>query len=215
MDIKINQISSGFHLVSIDDRKFLMDNRTISSKLYFWGRKQHQLTIDMVEIDSNDTRFDVKSSPIGSSAVVLMVQPFVNLVYNNLKSLFVNQEPVQLFLLKLVMFIVSLLVSYGIYLLIFNFGKRKITNLLVEASPRYRLTFTTDGKKNYGLGIIFLPLLFISALAYFTYFETALILVGLFAFATYAFSFVLLPISISYHFSKSIIFDKIEEIEEL
>ncbi|MFU2164687.1 hypothetical protein ACMZ6Z_07855 [Streptococcus pluranimalium] len=214
MDIKINQIASGFHLMSIDGRKFVMDNRTLSSKLYFWGRRRHQITVDIVEIDSNDTRFDVKNSPIGSSAVVLMVQPAVNVIYKNLKSLFVNQESVKLFLLKIMMFIVSLFVSYGIYLLIFNFGKRKITNLLAEASPRYRVTFTTDGKKNYGLGIIFLPLLLISALAYFTYFETALILVGLFAFATYAFSFTLLPISISYHFS-NLVFDKIKEIEDL
>lgn len=212
MDIKINQISGGFHLVSIDDRKFLMDNRTLSPKLYFWGSRQPQITVDMVEIDSNDTRFDVKNSPIGSSAVVLMVQPAVNVIYKNLKSLFVNQEPAQLFLLKMMMFIISLFVSYLIYLLIFYFGKRKITTLLADASQRYRVTFTTDGKKNYGLGIIFLPLLLISALAYFTYFETALILVGLFAFATYAFSFVLLPISISYHFSKSIVFKEMEEL---
>lgn len=97
MDIKINQIASGFHLMSIDGRKFVMDNRTLSSKLYFWGRRRHQITVDIVEIDSNDTRFDVKNSPIGSSAVVLMVQPAVNVIYKNLKSLFVNQEPVKLF----------------------------------------------------------------------------------------------------------------------
>lgn len=212
MVLKINQVSGSFHIVRAENRKFILDNRTVVSKLYFWGFIREKIIVDIIEIDKNDTRFDVKSSSVPNSLIVLGVQPFVNIIYHNLKRLFTNSNLFHLLFLKCVMFVISLLVSYLIYRFIFNRENKKFNAMISQQARRYRLTFKTDGKKNYGLGIFFLFLSLIATIIYFIFEESALVIVGVCSFATYAFSWNMLPIGIAYNFHNRIVLESMEEL---
>ena len=100
--------------------------------------------------------------------------------------------------LKFAMFVLSIIIGYFIYRVLFRAKKYTIQDKLGNV-PSVEVRFSTDGKKQYSLSIVFLILLLVSFLWYFlSNISGILILSGLFSLAIFVFSWQILPIGISY-----------------
>lgn len=72
-------------LTDAKGNQYLMDVSTVSNKLYCFGVQSDKVTVDMIEIDKNDTKFEQKN--LQSSTFVAITagsQLFANIVYRSL-----------------------------------------------------------------------------------------------------------------------------------
>lgn len=196
--MKIFQTSGSYHIVEYKNKRYVLDNTTIEPKKYYWGQPIDELSVKMYEISKTDTRFNIKKSSLGRSTIVVVIQPFVHLLNNFLDSIFKNVNMQERIFLKFAMFVLSVIIGYFIYRVLFRAKKYDIQDKLGNV-PSVEVRFSTDGRKQYGLSIVFLILLLASFLWYFlSNISGILILSGLFSLAIFVFSWQILPIGISY-----------------
>ena len=121
MELKFkNSNMTCFQIVSTDQesKKYIMDTSTMSPKSYYWGIKTDTITVDMVEIEKNNTQFEIKpTTPVSTIMVAIIVQPIVKVGYDVLKRLFIQNNLSEQVLLKLLLFAISMLISYVAILL--------------------------------------------------------------------------------------------------
>ncbi|MGT2950301.1 hypothetical protein BU202_01865 [Streptococcus cuniculi] len=199
---KIIQTRGSFHFLERDGRRFLIDNRTLVPKSYFWFAFKKQLTADMYEIDPNDTRFEIQHSNTGTMTFVIISQSIVRLASNVLEDLFIQVGYSNQIIFKLFMVLVALVVSYLIYILTFQSENKNFEVFLTNHPKRFSVTLATDGKRNFGLGPVFVSLTIGSLAWYLLGEDTVLILVGLFSFLSYVFTWKILPIAMAYQYHK-------------
>ena len=103
-----------FRIVEFKNKKYILDPTSIKGKSYFFGLLPKEVSADMVELSPSNDSFRIKSkTPIGSStALVIMVQPFVAISYRLIKDAFIDWCISQQFFLKLGVFAFSLFLSY-------------------------------------------------------------------------------------------------------
>jgi len=80
-------------LTDAKGNRYLMDVSTVSNKLYCFGVQTDKVTVDMIEIDKNDTRFEQKN--LQSSTFVGITagsQLFANIVYRSLTQFIREQK---------------------------------------------------------------------------------------------------------------------------
>ena len=156
-----------FQIVQIEQesKKYVMDTSTISPKSYYWGIKTDTITVDMVEIEKNNNQFEIKPSrPVNATMIAIIVQPIVKVSYDALKELFIHNNISEQILLKLLLFAISMLISYFAILISLKLSHKKEDKWIPQNSNKYMVTFTTIQKSNGGVyplvGAIALCLLF-------------------------------------------------------
>ena len=156
-----------FQIVQIDQesKKYVMDTSTISPKSYYWGLKTDTITVDMVEIEKNNNQFEIKSSrPVSATMGAIIVQPIVKVSYDALNKFFIHNNISEQILLKLLLFAISMLISYFAILISLKLSHNKADKWIPQNSNKYTVTFTTIQKSNGGVypfvGAIALCLLF-------------------------------------------------------
>ena len=156
-----------FQIVQInqESKKYVMDTSTISPKGYYWGLKTDTITVDMVEIEKNNNQFEIKPSrPVSATMGAIIVQPIVKVSYDALKKFFIHNNISEQILLKLLLFAISMLISYFAILISLKLSHNKADKWIPQNSNKYTVTFTTVQKSNGGVypfvGAIALCLLF-------------------------------------------------------
>ena len=168
MELKFkNSNMTCFQIVQIDQesKKYVMDTSTISPKSYYWGIKTDTITVDMVEIEKNNNQFAIKPRrPVNATMIAIIVQPIVKVSYDALKELFIHNNISEQILLKLLLFAISMLISYFAILISLKLSHKKADKWIPKNSNKYIVTFTTIQKSNGGVypfvGAIALCLLF-------------------------------------------------------
>ena len=168
MELKFkNSSMMCFQIVQIDQesKKYVMDTSTISPKSYYWGIKTDTITVDMVEIEKNNNQFEIKPSrPVNATMIAIIVQTIVKVSYDALKELFIHNNISEQILLKLLLFAISMLISYFAILISLKLSHKKADKWIPQNSNKYMVTFTTIQKSNGGVyplvGAIALCLLF-------------------------------------------------------
>lgn len=89
-------------LTDTKGNRYLMDVSTVSNKLYCFGVQSDKVTVDMIKIDKNDTRFEQKN--LQSSTFVAITagsQLFANIVYRSLTQFIKNKNYINNLFFKL------------------------------------------------------------------------------------------------------------------
>lgn len=213
MEFKITQVSGSYHVIRVNGKKYILDNVSMSSKLYFWGYKTQNVEAILFESDDKDNLFNLKKSQLGTTAVVLMVQPFLKILYNFLENNLKATGIVDNLFQKVLLFILSLTIGYFIYLGFFKYEDKKVKKKLVNRECM-KLVLKTDNQRVYGLGPIFVMFTLFCLGFYLFYDEiTLLILSGLFSFAIFTFSYRILPIGVNYNLNH-LEFEEIRTLDE-
>lgn len=206
MEIKITQVTGSYHIMRIGDKKYVMENKTFTPKSYFWFRKKENVTVDIVEELPSDTMFHVKKSSLGQSSIVIITQVILKPIYDLMGNL-LREDSENYVLLKTMMFLLSLLVGYVIYRIVFAKEDATIGKKLLQGNrKRLRVVFKTSRKRkcsSLSFGAAILTILSFIVYLCITNGDEGLILIlsGLMAFATYTFSFRLLPIGVFHQFN--------------
>ena len=143
-----------FQIVQIaqESKKYVMDTITISPKSYYWGFKTDTITVDMVEIEKNNNQFEIKPSrPVSATMGAIIVQPIVKVSYDALKNFFIHNNISEQILLKLLLFAISMLISYFAILISLKLAHKKADKWIPKNSRKYTVTFTTIKKSNGGV----------------------------------------------------------------
>ena len=119
----------------------------------------------MVEIEKNNNQFAIKPRrPVSATMGAIIVQPIVKVSYDALKKLFIHNNISEQILLKLLLFAISMLISYFAILISLKLSHKKADKWIPKNSNKYIVTFTTIQKSNGGaypfVGAIALCLLF-------------------------------------------------------
>ena len=156
-----------FQIVQLDQesKKYIMDTSTMSPKSYYWGFKTDTITVGMVEIEKNNNQFEIKpTTPVSTTMAAIIVQPIVKIGYDVIKRLFIKNNLSEQVLLKLLLFAISMLISYFAILISLKVAHKKADKWIPQNSNKYTVTFTTIKKSNGGvylfLGLNLLCLLF-------------------------------------------------------
>ena len=138
-----------FRIVEFKNKKYILDSTTIKGKSYFFGLLPKEISAEMVELSPSNDSFRIKSkTPIGAStALVIMVQPFVAISYRLIKDAFISWGISEQILLKLVLFAFSVFLSYLMAVWYEKVAVRKFESRIPPNSKRCRLVFEPKGKR--------------------------------------------------------------------
>ena len=130
-------------LTDAKGNQYLMDVSTVSNKLYCFGVQSDKVTVDMIEIDKNDTKFEQKN--LQSSTFVAITagsQLFANIVYRSLTE-FIREQKLH----QQIIFQVSLFAALLMKLLA-TMSKKYVADRLPTNPKRYVATFKTTSKRH-------------------------------------------------------------------
>ena len=138
-----------FRIVEFKNKDYILDPTSIKGKSYFFGLLPKEVSAEMVELSPSNDSFRIKSkTPIGSStALVIMVQPFVAISYRLIKDAFIDWGISQQFFLKLGVFAFSLFLSYLMAVFYEKSAIGKFESRIPQNSKRCRLVFEPKGKR--------------------------------------------------------------------
>ncbi|WP_158667316.1 DUF443 domain-containing protein [Streptococcus pluranimalium] len=151
MDLKFKQSNIGcYKVVEFDNRKFVMDLSTLKSKSYYWGLLPKTVSLKLSEIDKNNNKFEINNRKVSLSTTVIaiIVQPFVKIGYDLLKSFFINYDLSSQIIIKTVLFFVSIVISYLIVAQSLFRAHAKSKMFLDKNFNHYQITFNTSKKRN-------------------------------------------------------------------
>lgn len=136
-------------LTDTKGNRYLMDVSTVSNKLYCFGVQTDKVTVDMIEIDKNDTRFEQKN--LQSSTFVGITagsQLFANIVYRSLTQFIREQKLHQQFIFQVGLFMISILFAALLMKLFAMMSKKYVADRLPVHPKRYVATFKTTSKRH-------------------------------------------------------------------
>lgn len=138
-----------FRIVEFKNKDYILDPTSIKGKSYFFGLLPKEVTAEMVELSPSNDSFRIKSkTPIGAStALVIMVQPFVAISYRLIKDVFIDWDISQQISLKLGVFAFSVFLSYLMAVWYEKAAVRKFESRISQNSKRFRLVFEPKGKR--------------------------------------------------------------------
>ncbi|MBM7642774.1 hypothetical protein [Streptococcus loxodontisalivarius] len=201
--------------VGDDGKRYLMDTSTVTPKSYYRGKVAETVTVEMIELAENNNQFSITSSVgMSTSVVAIIVQPFVKIGYDMLKRFFINYDVSQQVMLKLFLFVISMIIPYFIIWNSLRVAHQKAAERLPRNSRKYMMTFKTNGKRDLGAYIILL--LNLICLLFFLYlnngYEGALLVInGIITLPLYLYTWTMSPISSSYK-NGALVVEKFEEI---
>ena len=142
MTLEYNETSIFCHqLVEYDGKKFLLDASTMKPKLYYWGLPTKDITVEMMEVDKKVEIPGTRINKLNGTTAAIIVQPFVGVVNSQLKNLFREYAISQQIFLKLILFVVTMFISYLLFLFSRGKARKKVKNLFPTATKRYIVTF--------------------------------------------------------------------------
>ena len=150
MELKFkNSNLAVFRIVEFKNKDYILDPTSIKGKSYFFGLLPKEVTAEMVELSPSNDSFRIKSkTPIGAStALVIMVQPFVAISYRLIKDAFIDWGISQQLSLKLGVFAFSVFLSYLMAVWYEKAVVRKFESRIPQNSKRFRLVFEPKGKR--------------------------------------------------------------------
>ena len=138
-----------FRIVEFKNKSYILDPTTIKGKSYFFGSLPKEVSAEMVELSPSNDSFRIKSkTPIGAStALVIMVQPFVGISYKLIENAFIDWGISQQLFLKLGVFAFSLFLSYLMAVFYEKSAVGKFESRIPQNSKRCRLVFEPKGKR--------------------------------------------------------------------
>ena len=138
-----------FRLVEFKNKSYILDPTTIKGKSYFFGSLPKEVTAEMVELSPSNDSFRIKSkTPIGATtALVIMVQPFVAISSKLIENAFIDWGISQQLFLKLGVFAFSLFLSYLMAVFYEKSAVGKFESRIPQNSKRCRLVFEPKGKR--------------------------------------------------------------------
>lgn len=143
---------ASYSLVEMDGKKYIMETNSAKGKHYYAGFLPKEVTVCMTELTNENHSFEIKSRPnLSTTAIVIVVQPFVRYTYDWMQKFFVSGNISQQIGLKLAMFAFTMFLSYLISVFYIKSSKRKADSRIPENSKRYKLTFKPSGKRNRSL----------------------------------------------------------------
>ena len=208
-------------IVEVGRNKYLMNNSTTIPKNFILGGLSEEISVEVIELSAKQVdKFRLLGKPktnIGTATIVLMVQPFVKITSNFMKSIFGYYGFSQQLFLKLATFCFSTWLAYLISRYYYYNMYEKLSNRLVGNEKRYRLVFKTIGKSKRDFSWFLFPSLILVCLAFYlgTKNNTEgvfLIINGIISFGLFLAIFSMPTVSHNYK-NKKIVFDRMEEIK--
>ena len=136
-------------LTDAKGNQYLMDVSTVSNKLYCFGVQTDKVTVDMIGIDKNDSRFEQKN--LQSSTFVAITagsQLIANIVYRSLTEFIREQKLHQQIIFQVSLFMISILFAALLMKLLATMSKKYVADRLPTNPKRYVATFKTTSKRH-------------------------------------------------------------------
>ena len=142
LDIRWTKFTFYKFVTDSNGKTYVMDTRTISNKLLEFGNLSSSISVDMIEIDPNNTAFEQKAT-LTKEFVGLTgaVQVFSTLTFRMITDFFATNPLYQQLFMKFFLFACSLFISFLLAKFYFYVYDKQAKENLPEQSKRYRATF--------------------------------------------------------------------------
>ena len=139
-------------------KTYVMDTRTVSNKLLEFGNLSSSVSVDMIEIDPNNTAFEQKAT-LTKEFVGLTgaVQVFSTLTFRMITNFFATNPLYRQLFMKFFLFACSLFISFLLAKFYFYVYDKQAKENLPEQSKRYRATFKVHSQRRFS-GYLFVAI---------------------------------------------------------
>ncbi|MGT2950300.1 hypothetical protein BU202_01870 [Streptococcus cuniculi] len=206
-----------YQIVEVSDgRRYVMDTSTVMPKTFFWGALPAEVSADIVELRYDNHEFELPlRPPMDTTLAAVMAQPIVKILDGLFRSVFGNYNLSQQVLVKLILFILSMVIAYLVVLYSLKRAHQRASAKLPKDVKHKRMIFKTNGKRDY-TGYFALVLNLICLAFYLGINDGAegglLVVNGLISLLTFIICRAMLPISAEYR-REVLLFDKIIDVE--
>lgn len=128
-------------LVEIDGQKFILDASSMKPKSYYWGIQTTEISVEMMELKDETINLETLVNQLSAMTIAIIVQPVVGLLYFILKNIFQETGISQQILLKLILFVGTMLISYIIFCCRLSQARKKVCTTIGIPNKRYMLVF--------------------------------------------------------------------------
>lgn len=159
LDIRWTKFTFYKFVTDSNGKTYVMDTRTISNKLLEFGNLSSSISVDMIEIDPNNTAFEQKAT-LTKKFVGLTgaVQVFSTLTFRMITDFFATNPLYQQLFMKFFLFACSLFISFLLAKFYFYVYDKQAKENLPEQSKRYRATFKVHSQRRFS-GYIFVAII--------------------------------------------------------
>lgn len=159
LDIRWTKFTFYKFVTDSNGKTYVMDTRTISNKLLEFGNLSSSISVDMIEIDPNNTAFEQKATRtkefVGLTGAV---QVFSTLTFRMITNFFETNPLYQQLFMKFFLFACSLFISFLLAKFYFYVYDKQAKENLPEQSKRYRATFKVHSQRRFS-GYIFVAII--------------------------------------------------------
>ena len=158
LDIRWTKFTFYKFVTDSNGKTYVMDTRTISNKLLEFGNLSSSVSVDMIEIDPNNTAFEQKAT-LTKEFVGLTgaVQVFSTLTFRMITNFFETNPLYQQLFMKFFLFACSLFISFLLAKFYFYVYDKQAKENLPEQSKRYRATFKVHSQRRFS-GYLFVAI---------------------------------------------------------
>ena len=158
LDISWTKFTFYKFVTDSNGKTYVMDTRTISNKLLEFGNLSSSISVDMIEIDPNNTAFEQKAT-LTKEFVGLTgaVQVFSTLTFRMITDFFATNPLYQQLFMKFFLFACSLFISFLLAKFYFYVYDKQAKENLPEQSKRYRATFKVHSQRRFS-GYLFVAI---------------------------------------------------------
>ena len=158
LDIRWTKFTFYKFVTDSNGKTYVMDTRTISNKLLEFGNLSSSISVDMIEIDPNNTAFEQKAT-LTKEFVGLTgaVQVFSTLTFRMITDFFATNPLYQQLFMKFFLFACSLFISFLLAKFYFYVYDKQAKENLPEQSKRYRATFKVHSQRRFS-GYLFVAI---------------------------------------------------------
>ena len=159
LDIRWTKFTFYKFVTDSNGKTYVMDTRTISNKLLEFGNLSSSISVDMIEIDPNNTAFEQKATRtkefVGLTGAV---QVFSTLTFRMITNFFETNPLYQQLFMKFFLFACSLFISFLLAKFYFYVYDKQAKENLPEQSKRYRATFKVHSQRRFS-GYLFVAII--------------------------------------------------------
>ena len=158
LDIRWTKFTFYKFVTDSNGKTYVMDTRTVSNKLLEFGNLSSSVSVDMIEIDPNNTAFEQKAT-LTKEFVGLTgaVQVFSTLTFRMITNFFATNPLYQQLFMKFFLFACSLFISFLLAKFYFYVYDKQAKENLPEQSKRYRATFKVHSQRRFS-GYLFVAI---------------------------------------------------------
>ena len=158
LDIRWTKFTFYQFVTDSNGKTYVMDTRTISNKLLEFGNLSSSISVDMIEIDPNNTAFEQKATLTKEFVGVTgAVQVFSTLTFRMITNFFETNPLYQQLFMKFFLFACSLFISFLLAKFYFYVYDKQAKENLPEQSKRYRATFKVHSQRRFS-GYLFVAI---------------------------------------------------------